>query len=193
MVSASAIGFYGPRRPDEKVDESSEPGQGFLAEVVRRWEEAARAVDAHGVRSVQVRIGVVFGEGGGPLEKIVLPFKLFAGGPVGDGTQVVSWVHREDVVGLILFALDDDRVKGPINAVSPNAVNATELAQAIGTVLNRPSWIKTPAFAVELAMGEAAEILTTGQRVFPTKAVELGYEFRHARLLPALESILGNE
>ena len=191
LVSASAIGFYGARRPDEKLDEGAEPGQGFLAGVVKGWEEAARGAEQHGLRSVQLRIGVVLGEGGGALEKMMIPFKLFGGGPMGDGKQVVSWVHRDDVVGMILLAIDDERVKGPINAVSPNAATSAELAHALGAVLNRPSWIKTPAFALNLAMGEAAEILTTGQRVYPARAVELGYEFRHAQLVPALESILG--
>jgi uncharacterized protein (TIGR01777 family) len=191
FVCASATGFYGPRNPDEKLDETSERGQGFLADVVDKWEEAARGAEAHGLRSVQVRIGVVLGEGGGALEKMILPFKLFAGGPVGDGKQVVSWVHRDDLVGMLLLAIDDDRVKGPFNAVSPNAATAAELASAIGAVLGRASWLKAPAFAVKAVMGEAAEILTTGQRVYPARAVALGYEFRHAKLVPALESILG--
>jgi uncharacterized protein len=191
LVCASAIGIYGPHAPDEAIDERTEPGQGFLASVAERWEEAARAVEAHGLRAVEVRLGVVLGEGGGALEKMLIPFKLFAGGPIGAGKQVVSWVHRDDVVGMILLALDDDRVKGPLNAVSPNPVTSNELAHALGAVLNRPSWLRTPAAAVQLAMGEAAEILTTGQRVLPARAIELGYEFRYARLVPALESILG--
>jgi len=193
LVSASAIGIYGPRRPDEEIDESSEPGKGFLAEVAERWEEAARAVEAHGLRSAQVRLGVVLGDSGGALEKMIIPFRLFVGGPVGDGKQVISWVHRDDVVGMILLALDDERVTGPLNAVSPNPATSTEVARAIGAVINRPSWLHTPAAAVQLAMGEAAEILTTGQRVLPRKAIELGYEFRYARLVPALESILGEK
>ncbi len=192
FVCASATGYYGPRRPDDVVDEGAEPGHGFLAGVVEHWEEAARAVEAHGVRSVQLRIGVVLGDGGA-LEKMIVPFKLFVGGPVGDGKQIVPWVHREDVVGLILLALDDERAKGPINVVSPYPATNTELAHAIGGVLNRPSSLHTPALALKLALGEAAEILTTGQRVFPRKAVELGYAFRHARLVPALESILGGD
>jgi hypothetical protein len=192
FVCASATGFYGPRPADVTVDEGSEPGQGFLADVVKRWEEAARGAEALGLRTVELRIGVVLGEGGGAIEKMVIPFKLFGGGPVGDGKQIVSWVHRDDVVGMILLALDDDRVKGPMNVVSPNPATSAELAHGIGAVLNRPSWIPAPVFALKLAMGEAAEILTTGQRVYPKKAVELGYEFRHAQLLPALESILGD-
>ncbi len=192
FVCASATGFYGPRPPDQELVEESDAGQGFLADVVQRWEEAARAAEAHGLRSVQLRIGVVLGEGGGALEKMILPFKLFAGGPVGDGKQIISWVHREDVVGMILLALDDERARGPINAVSPNPATSAELAAAIGVVLGRPSWLKTPAFVLRVGLGEAAQILTTGQRVFPRKAVELGYEFQQARLVPALESILGD-
>ena len=193
LVSASAIGFYGPRRPDERLDESSEPGRGFLADVVERWEKAARAAETHGVRSVQVRIGVVLGEGGGALAQMVLPFKLFAGGPMGDGKQIISWVHRDDVVGMILLALDDESIKGAVNVVSPNPATSTEVAHAIGAILNRPSWMRTPAAALQVVLGEGASILTTGQRVVPKRAIELGYEFRYARLVPALESILGEK
>jgi uncharacterized protein (TIGR01777 family) len=193
FVCASAIGYYGPRPADERLAEDAERGKGFLADVVVRWEEAAREVEKHGVRCVQVRIGVVLGEGGGALEKMVTPFKLFAGGPIGDGQQIVSWVHRDDVVGMILLAIDNDQAKGPLNATSPNAVTMNELADAIGTVMNRPSWLRVPKAVVGIAMGEAAEVVTDGQRVFPQKAVDLGYEFHHARLVPALESILGGD
>jgi uncharacterized protein len=193
LVSASATGYYGPQPPDKELDETAAPGQGFLADVCKRWEEAAMEAEKHGVRVVLLRIGVVLGEGGGALEKMLLPFKLFAGGPIGDGTQVVPWVHRDDVVGLILLALDNAEVKGAVNAVSPNPATSRELAKAIGLVTNRPSWISTPAFALNLAMGEAASIITTGHRVYPRRAVELGYEFQRARLVPALESILARD
>jgi uncharacterized protein len=190
FVCASATGIYGPLPSDIEVDESAPTGKGFLASLVERWEEQARkAQESHGVRSVQIRIGVVLGEGGGALEKMILPFKFFAGGPIGDGRQVVSWVHRDDVVGIILLALDGE-ISGPINAVSPHPATSKELADAIGIVTSRPSWLKTPEAVLKIAMGEAAEIITTGQRVFPRRAAELGYEFRQARLLPALESIL---
>lgn len=190
LVNASAIGYYGPQPPDKELDETAEVGAGFLADTCKRWEEAARAVSEHGVRDVEVRIGVVLGEGGGALSQMVPAFKLFAGGPLGDGTQAVSWVHVDDVVGIILLAIDNAEVKGPINAVSPNPVSSRELASALGNVLNRPSWLPVPAFALNLLMGEAAEIALTGQRVFPRRAVDLGYEFRRARLIPALESIV---
>lgn len=193
FVCASAIGYYGPHNGDEVLTEEAEPATDFLATVVTRWEEAARGVEEHGVRSVQLRIGLVLGEGGGPLEKMLLPFKLYAGGPIGDGKQVMSWVHRDDVTGMILFALDNEAVKGPMNAVSPNAATANELATAMGVVMNRPSWLRVPKGIVEAVMGEAAVIATTGQRVYPKRAVELGYEFRFARLMPALESILGEK
>jgi uncharacterized protein (TIGR01777 family) len=192
FLCASAVGFYGPQPGEKVLDESAEAGgQGFLADLVVRWEEAARAVEAHGVRSVQLRIGIVLGEGGGPLEKMVTPFKLFVGGPIGDGKQVISWVHRDDAVGMTLLAMDDPAATGPINLVSPYPATSEEMAHAIGAVLNRPAWFRVPEAAVKLGMGDAAEILTTGQRVYPRRAIELGYEFRRARLIPALESILG--
>jgi uncharacterized protein (TIGR01777 family) len=190
LVCASAVGFYGMKPPDVVLDEDSEAGTGFLADIVARWEQAAREVEAHGVRSVEVRIGVVLGDGGA-LDKMVTPFKLYAGGPVGDGKHVISWVHHDDAVGIILLAIDNEELKGPINAVSPNPATSNEMAEALGIVLNKPSWLRVPTGAIALAMGEAAEILTKGQRVFPKRAVELGYEFRYARLVPALESILG--
>ncbi|MCC6551638.1 MAG: TIGR01777 family protein [Polyangiaceae bacterium] len=191
LLCASAVGYYGPRPGDEVLDEEAERGQGFLADVVARWEEAARAAEAHGVRTVELRFGIVLGEGGGALEKMLKPFKLFAGGPIAGGKQVVSWVHRDDVVGMTLLALDNPAVKGPINVVAPSPATSEELARAIGVVMNRPSWLRVPEAAIRIGMGDAAEMLTTGQRVQPKRAIELGYEFRYARLLPALESILG--
>jgi uncharacterized protein len=192
FVCASAIGYYGPQPGDKVLDEDAPSGQGFLADVVVKWEEVARAVEAeHGVRSVQLRIGVVLGEGGGALDKMLTPFKLFAGGPIGEGKQVISWVHRDDVVGITLLAMDNEAVRGPLNVTSPYAATSEELAKAMGTVLNRPSWLRVPEAMLRIGMGDAAEILTTGQRVYPKRAAELGYEFRRARLIPALESILG--
>ena len=189
LVSASAIGYYGAQPADRELDERSPRGEGFLAEVCGRWEETARSVAQYGVRAAQVRIGVVLGEGGGALEKMALPFKFFAGGPVGDGSQMVSWVHADDVVGIFRLALENVRVVGPINAVAPSPVPQRELAAAIGRALGRPSWLKAPAFAIHLALGEASEIMTTGQRVVPGRALDLGYAFRRPDLGPALASI----
>jgi uncharacterized protein (TIGR01777 family) len=179
LVSASATGYYGPQPSDKELDESAEPGHDFLAGVCKLWEEAARGVEAHGVRGVQVRIGVVLGEGGGALEKMILPSRslpLAVGGPIGDGKQMLPWVHRDDVVGILLLALDNAEITGPINAVSPNPVDSREMARAIGLVLSCPC-VPTPAFAISAAMGEAASIVLTGQRVVPRRAIELGYEF----------------
>jgi uncharacterized protein (TIGR01777 family) len=191
FVCASATGYYGPRPPGDQLDEGAAPGTGFLADVVLHWEQAAQAAEAHGARSAQLRIGVVLGEGGGALEKMVLPFRLFAGGPIGVGTQVVSWIHRDDVVALVRLAIDDERATGPINAVAPNAVTAAELAHVLGDILNRPSYLRIPSVVVKLAMGEASEILTQGQRVVPTRALELGHTFRYPEIVGALASILG--
>lgn len=192
LVSASATGYYGVRDPGEELDETSEPGKGFLSELVVDWEAAAKKAGDHGVRTAMVRIGVVFGKGGGALEQMVPAFKFFVGGPIGDGKQIYSWVHIDDVVGLILLAIDDDRVSGPINATSPYPASAAEVAKAIGVTLNRPSFFKVPKGIVSAMLGEAAEIVTDSQRVLPRRAIDLGYEFRYARLMPALESILGS-
>lgn len=191
FVCASAIGYYGPRPPDEDLDEDSAPGSDFLAGVVKRWEAEARRAAEYGVRDVELRIGVVLGEGGGAMDRMILPFKLFAGGPIGSGKQAVSWIHRDDVVGLVLLAIDDERVRGPINATAPSPVTSAELARALGRVLRRPSWLPAPAFAVKLALGEAAEVVTSGQRVLPKRALALGYAFREPAIEPALRSFLG--
>lgn len=190
FVCASAIGFYGPRPGTERLTETSSRGQGFLADVVEGWEAAAQPAESLGVRTIMLRIGIVLGEGGGPLEKMIVPFKMFAGGPIGDGSHVISWIHADDVVGLILFCLDKPEARGAINAVAPHAVTNAELSKAIGRAMHRPSWLRVPETAIKIAMGEASEFLTTGQRVLPQRATELGYEFRWPNLDPALASIL---
>lgn len=188
LVNASATGYYGPRDPNEELDETSEQGTGFLSQLVADWEAAAKKAEDHGVRTVMLRIGVVLGQGGGALKQMVAPLRLFVSGPVGDGKQIYSWVHIDDVVGLILMAIDDERVVGPVNATSPYPASAGEIADAIGVTLIRPT-IRVPKGVVSAMLGEAAEIVTGSQRVVPRRAIELGYEFRHARLMPALESI----
>jgi len=190
FVSASAIGFYGPRPATERLTENSTRGEGFLADVCNAWEAAAQPAESFGVRTVMLRIGIVLGEGGGPLEKMILPFKMFAGGHIGSGTHAISWIHADDVVGLILLCLDNPEARGPINAVSPNSVTSAELAKSIGRTMHRPAWFNVPTSLIRLGMGEAAEFITTGQRVLPQRATELGYEFRWPNLDPALASIL---
>lgn len=190
FVCASAIGYYGPRDGGEVLDEESAPGGGFLAGVVQKWEEAARGVRRHGVRDVELRIGVVLGEGGGAAEKMMMPFKLFVGGPVADGKQVISWIHEDDVLGLIQMAIDDPRVTGPINLVAPRAATSAELSRAFGRALHRPSWLPAPRLALELLMGEMAMVLTEGQRVVPKRAQELGYVFKRPDLDGALTTLV---
>lgn len=190
FVCASAIGYYGARPGTERLTESSTRGQGFLADVCEAWEAAAQAAESFGVRTINLRIGIVLGEGGGPLEKMILPFKMFAGGHIGAGTHVLSWIHADDVINLILLCLDNPEARGPINAVAPNAVTSAELAKAISRTMNRPAWLNMPAPLLRLGMGEAAEFLTTGQRVLPQRATELGFTFRWPNLDPALASIL---
>lgn len=192
LVSASAVGYYGTHPKHEALDESAPPGHDFLAEVCVKWEAEARAAEALGVRAAQVRIGVVLGEGGGALEKMLPAFKLFAGGPLGDGEQPVPWVHHADAVGILLLALDSPQVRGPINAVALEAITAKELAYALGYVLHRPSWLPVPSFALKLLMGEAAVVVTHGQRVVPRRAIELDYRFAYPSLGPALTSIVGS-
>ena len=190
FVCGSAVGFYGDTR--QEVDEGSAPGDDFLAELCVDWEkEAQNAEEKHGVRCVNLRTGIVLGEEGGALEQMALPFKMFVGGPVGSGEQHLAWIHLEDEVGLILFALDDVRVRGPLNAVAPNPVTMNTFAKELGAVLGRPSVFRVPAFAMKLAAGDAAEVLLGGQNARPTRALELGYVFRFSEVGETLRALLG--
>jgi len=190
FVCASAIGYYGDRPGDERLDEDASPGEDFLAEVVGAWEDAAREAEALGIRTVRLRIGIVLDRGGGALPEMMLPFKLFAGGPIGDGRQVVSWIHRADLVGLLLHLLDHPDASGPINAVAPGAVTSAELASALGAAMSRPCWLSVPKLAVRAKLGQAAEAVLSGQRVIPCRAAELGYEFLYPEIDGALRAIL---
>lgn len=192
LVCASATGFYGPSDDKTTLDETSPRGQGFLAELVEQWEMAAKKAEEHGVRVVNLRIGVVFGKGGGALERMIPAFKMFVGGPIGSGKQVYSWIHLDDVTGLVIFAMDNDNVTGVLNATSPYPATAGEVARTIGATMHRPSFFKVPKFVAGMLLGEAAEIVTESQRILPKRAIELGYEFRYARLIPAIDNILGD-
>ncbi len=189
LVSGSAVGFYGARG-DELLDEASPPGQGFLADVCRRWEAAAAPAAAR-ARVVLLRTGIVLAKEGGALPKLVLPFKLMAGGPVGSGAFWQPWIHLADEVGLIRFALDDARVEGPLNASAPEPARNRDLAAALGAALHRPSLLPAPEVALRLAMGELAEVILASQRMVPRKALALGYRFRFPALAPALRDLLG--
>ena len=187
LISASAVGYYGPRG-DELITEDSSPGDDFLSAVCRAWEEEAKKAERLGLRVVRLRTGVVLGSGGGALTKMAQPFKFFVGGPLGSGRQWMSWIQLEDHVRLILQLIDNAQANGPVNATAPNPVRNKEFCQTLGKVLRRPCWAPVPGFALRLALGEMAEMLLTGQRVMPAAAQKLGFQFRYPNLEKALQA-----
>jgi uncharacterized protein (TIGR01777 family) len=191
LVNASAIGIYGDRG-DEVLDESSAPGSGFLADVARAWESAAAPVVERGIRTVFARFGVVLSAAGGALEKMLPPFKLGAGGRLGNGKQWMSWIALDDVVGAIDFAITSDRLAGAVNVVAPNPVTNAEFTQELGHALHRPAVASVPGFALRLAYGEMGEaVLLASQRVMPTALERAGFPFRHPILHDAIRVALG--
>jgi uncharacterized protein (TIGR01777 family) len=191
LVSQSAVGYYGDRG-DAVVDETVGPGgESFDSEVVEEWEKAAREVEATGVRLAILRSGQILDPRGGMLGELLPPFKLGVGGPLAGGRQYVSWIHRDDEVGLILWALDDERVVGVVNATAPNPATNRDFSKALGRALGRPAAVPVPGFVLDLKFGsEFGAVLRGGQRVVPKRALELGYEFGHPDLDEALQSLL---
>jgi NAD dependent epimerase/dehydratase family enzyme len=189
LVSASAIGYYGPHG-EEPLDEEAPPGGDFLAQVCVAWETQARAARELGMRAVQVRTGVVLDPRGGALAKMLPPFRMGIGGPVAGGRQYVSWIHVDDLVGVTRAALSDERWTGPVNGTAPEPVTNRELSHALGRALHRPAMLPVPGAALGLLYGEMAQIVTTGARVLPAKPLMLGYEFRHPHLEQALGAAL---
>lgn len=189
LVNASAVGLYGDRG-DETLDESAARGGGFLADVVEQWEAAAREAEPH-ARLVILRFGVVLAPEGGALGKMLLPFRLGAGGPIGSGEQWMSWVGRDDAVRIILWALDHDTVRGVYNVTAPEPVRNREFARALGKALHRPAFIPAPAFALRAAFGQMAdEVLLAGQRVLPRRAEAQGFTFEATGLDELLQRLL---
>lgn len=189
FVSASAVGYYGDRG-DEILDEDAGPGKGFLADLTAAWEEETKAIEALGVRVVRVRIGVVLSKEGGALEKMRLPFKLGAGGPIGSGRQWFPWVHLDDVVGILRWAIRTPSARGAYNAVAPGVVRQADFARALGRALHRPAVLPTPGFALRLAFGEMAdEALLSSTRAVPRRLQEAGYTFRWPELEAALADV----
>jgi uncharacterized protein (TIGR01777 family) len=190
LVSQSAIGFYGDRG-EAIIDESAEPGEGFDSEVVREWEGAAAEAEGVGLRLVIVRTGHVLDPSGGLLAKLLTPFRLGVGGPLAGGFQYVSWIHIEDEVGILLWALDYDKVGGAINSTAPNPVTNRELSRALGEALHRPAAMPVPGITLDLMYGrEFGQVLRGGQRVYPRRALDLGYEFRFTDVDEALADLL---
>jgi len=190
LVSQSAIGYYGDRGAS-LVDESTEPGEGFDAEVVREWERAAREVEGTGVRLVIVRTGHVLDPSDGFLAALLRPFKLGLGGPLAGGAQYVSWIHVDDEVGILEWAIGDERVHGVVNATAPNPVTNKVFSKALGKALGRPAIVPVPGVTLDAMYGkEFGKVLRGGQRVMPRRAVDLGYEFKFADVEEALGDLL---
>ncbi len=189
LISSSAVGYYGPVESGD-VTEDNPPGAGFLADLCIRWEQEALAAGELGCRVVLLRTGVVLGEKGGALGKMLLPFRLYAGGPVGSGKQWFPWVHRDDVAGVILFALANPALSGPVNVVAPGCVTMKEFCAVLGAALSRPSWLPVPAFPLRAALGEMAGMILTGQRAVPSQLLRLGYQFSYPLVAPALASVV---
>jgi len=190
LVSQSGTGWYGPRG-DERVTEGEPAGADFLARVCVEWEAEARTAAELGPRVALTRTGVVLSEDGGALEKMLPAFKLGVGGPVAGGDQYVSWIHADDIVGALLFCLDNEAASGPLNLTAPEPVTNKELSKALGSVLHRPSAAPVPGLAIKALYGEMASIVTTGVRAVPARLQELGYEFRQPDLEPALRAATG--
>jgi uncharacterized protein (TIGR01777 family) len=190
LVSSSAIGFYGSRG-GEVLREESASGEDFLSEVCREWEKATLAASQAGIRVVHLRIGVVLSADGGALQKMLTPFKLGVGGRIGGGQQYMSWITLDDLVGVIKRALADEQLRGPVNAVAPNAVTNEEFTKTLGHALGRPTIFPMPAFAARLAFGEMADaLLLSSARVEPARLNETGHEFKHPTLEGALRHVL---
>lgn len=192
LINASGIGYYGAS-DDRVLDEGSQRGHGFLADLCLAWESEALRAQEFGVRVVTLRTGMVLGKDGGALPKMLLPFRLFAGGPILPGSQWVSWIHREDHIGMIRWALTTPTMSGPVNAVAPEPVPMDQFCKALGKSLHRPSWLPVPGFILNIALGELATLLTTGQRTYPERALSGGYTFHYKTLAPALQHILAAE
>jgi uncharacterized protein len=190
LVSQSAIGYYGDRG-EAMVDESAPSGEGFDAEVVREWERAAREAEGSGVRLVIVRTGHVLDPSGGLLKELLTPFKLGVGGPLAGGGQYMSWVHIEDEIGILLWALENEKVNGVVNSTAPNPVTNRELSKALGHALGRPAVMPVPGLVLDLKFGhEFGRVLRGGQRVMPRRALDLGYKFRFTDVDEALDDLL---
>ena len=188
LVNASAIGFYGTSET-ATFDETSPAGNDFLAEICQVWEAEANKVKDSGTRLVILRLGIVLGLGGA-LGKMLTPFKLFAGGPLGNGKQWFSWIHREDLVNLIIRALNDNTMTGVFNATAPHPVRMAEFCTALGQVMNRPSWLPVPAFALETLLGDGAKVVLEGQQVLPKQVLASGFQYQYTEIKSALAEIL---
>lgn len=189
FISASAVGYY-DNSIDKVFDESAEPGTGFLADVPYAWENAASEVEKLGVRRASIRLGIVLDKNEGALARMILPFKLFIGGPLGSGKQWFPWIHVRDAARLFIHAVDNENVSGAFNGVSPGVVTMSEFSNTLGAVLQRPSFFRVPSFVLKIILGEAADAILKGSKIIPAKTLESGFEFKFKELNPALIDLL---
>ena len=189
ILQVSAVGFYGPRDASP-ITEEAQAGTDFLSKVCVAWEEFTAPVSAFGIRQVITRLGVVLSARGGALPRQMLPFKFFAGGPIGNGSQAYPWIHIQDVVEAMRFLLENPDAHGPYNLTAPQYVTNAEFGRALGKAMHRPYWMPAPAFLFKIAFGEASIVLLEGQAPSPKKLEGLGYQFRYPEVLPALQDIL---
>ena len=191
LVSGSAVGYYGNSN-DELVTEDTAPANDFLGQLCRDWERAALRAETAGARVVLLRTGIVLGREGGALAKLLFPFRLGLGGPIGSGKQYMPWIHLHDEIEVIAKALEDDRYRGPINATAPNPVINREFGRALGRALHRPAVMPLPGFVLKAVMGEASGVLLGGQRAVPERLLELGFPFAFANIDEALGDIVSD-
>ncbi len=189
VIQASAVGYYGPRG-EEPISVDTAPGTDFLAGVAVEWEASTKAVQDSGVRQVVARIGIVFSKGGGALHRLLLPFKLFVGGPIGSGNQVYAWIHMADLVNALQFLIENPEAQGAYNLTAPNPVSNGQLAHAIGKVMGRPSFIPLPAFLFKLMFGEVSVVVLAGQNALPERIQALGFRFKYRKVKDALTNLI---
>ncbi len=192
LISASAIGIYGPHG-DEYVTEETPAASDFLGNVCIKWEAEAFKAQELGVRVVAIRIGGVLEADGGALSQMMIPFKYFVGGPIGSGKQWFSWIHRDDIIGIIKYAVNNESISGTVNLTAPRPVTNKEFSVALGKAMHRPSCFAVPGFIVKLTLGELGAVLLTGQRVIPEKALKAGYKFKYSEINEALRAIFGRK
>jgi len=191
FISGSALGFYGLRDNDEKINEEGATDNSFSSQLCQQWETEAKVIEDLGIRTCYLRTGIVLGKNGGALAKMLPPFKMALGGPIGSGKQWMSWIHMDDIVGMMRFAIENESIKGAINGTAPNPVTNKQFSKILGKVLKRPAIFPMPAFVVKLLFGQMGEeLLLAGQRVVPDKLTQAGYEFVYPQLADALEDIV---
>jgi len=191
FISGSALGYYGLHEDDSKIDESGATDDSFSSKICQLWEAEAQKIEALGIRTCYLRTGIVLGKNGGALGKMLPPFQFGLGGPIGNGKQWMSWIHIEDIVGIIRYAIDNAQIKGPINGTAPEPVTNKIFSTTLGKVLRRPAMLPMPAFVMKLMFGQMAEeLLLSGQRVVPDKMSTAGYSFKFKNLESALRAIV---